>query len=456
MPRRDSLTPQSITSVSRLHVYCLPSWSHFRLVIVGAFAAYVLIYVLCLPFSSTSYCSSASWMGRKLLTSSSTKNSSKQHSCFTEGNCITTADSAAILSFHLGHINFMVDLVEGTGLPPGRHFDFGGRLLIDTGKYMIYDDAEVDEDHRVFMHTLYTLCEFRYEIKRRYRYYLVDNFFKSFGPWGMSPVLNPFNAAIKSLRRATEQEALMETSSPRLQEKYAIKVDNILRHSLDRLFTDIRAAFTELSAGVPPIMELLLELLVAVRAVGINRLRTRLNELLFSFPPVLEIRQLFANCSSYGHLVSEGLVIEIPRVEEAYRNLPWWESVPVLDLLIESILGIKPRRWAISSYKEFLSRDKASIRILVEHASILHAISQLSRVILFGMRIIQQRTKAPLTADELAQLVVDVKGRLDHDYYGDNLDIPPRRRIGSHLSLPFNEDSFVDESVDLDGNVPST
>ncbi|KAK0189467.1 hypothetical protein F5146DRAFT_1199528 [Armillaria mellea] len=336
----------------------------------------------------------------------------------------------------------MVDLVEGTGLPPGRHFDFGSWLYIDTEKYTIYDDADVDEDCKVFMHNLYALCEFRHQIKRRYRYYLVDSFFESFGPWEISPVLNLFNAAIKSLKRAAEQEALMETSSPRLQEKYAIKVGNILRHSLDRFFADICVAFSELAAGVPPIME------------------------------------LFVNCSSYGHLVLEGLVIEIPRVEEAYRNLPWWDSVPVLDLLIESILGIKPRRWAISSYKEFLSRDKASIRILVEHASILHdhfaaltrylvwyanhpATVSVSIMFLGLCQLIISKyrhnsTKAPLTADELAQLVVDVKGRLDHDYYGDNLDIPPRRMIGSHLSFPFNEDSFVDESVDSDRNVRST
>ncbi len=61
-------------------------------------------------------------------------------------------------------------------------------------------------------------------------------------------------------------------------------------------------------------------------------------------------------------------------------------------------------------------------------------------------------TEKRLTADELAQSVVDVTARLDHDYYGDHLDIPPRRVIGLHLSLPpFNEDSFVDESADSDG-----
>ncbi len=58
-------------------------------------------------------------------------------------------------------------------------------------------------------------------------------------------------------------------------------------------------------------------------------------------------------------------------------------------------------------------------------------------------------TEKYLTADELAQSVVDVKARLVHNYYGDGLDIPPRRVIGSHLSLPFNEDSFVDESDGL-------
>lgn len=133
-PGMDSSAPQArIPPASRLHVYCLPSWSHFRhlgfLLILGALAAFVLIYLLCLPFSSTSYCHSASWMLRKLLTSSSTRNLSEQNSCFTEGNCVTAADSAAIISFHLGHIRFMVNLVEGTGLPPGRYFDFESRYI---------------------------------------------------------------------------------------------------------------------------------------------------------------------------------------------------------------------------------------------------------------------------------------------------------------------------------------
>ncbi|PBK69435.1 hypothetical protein ARMSODRAFT_163030 [Armillaria solidipes] len=217
----------------------------------------------------------------------------------------------------------------------------------------------------------------------------------------------------------------METASLRLQEKYAIKVDNILRPSLDRFFDDIRVAFSELAAGVPPMI------------------------------------QLFANCSSYGHLVSEGLDAEIPRVTETYRNLPWWGSVPILDFITENILGIKLRRRAISSYKEFLSRDEASIRTLVEHASIFHDhFAALARYFVwYANHPVMYRynsTEKPLTADELAQSVLDVRARLDHDYYGDHLDIPPRRVIGSRLSLPFNEDSFVDESVDPDGNVLST
>ncbi|KAK0216248.1 hypothetical protein IW262DRAFT_204983 [Armillaria fumosa] len=137
----DSSAPQArISSASRRHVYCLPSSSHFRhsgfLLILGAFAAFVLINLLCLPFSST-YCDSVSWMLRKFLTSSSTKNSSKQSSCFIEGNCVTAADSAAIISFHLGHIKFMVNLVEGTGLPPGRYFDFESRY-IDFSTFHMY------------------------------------------------------------------------------------------------------------------------------------------------------------------------------------------------------------------------------------------------------------------------------------------------------------------------------
>ena len=86
MPRRDSRTPQATTtSAPRVHVYCLPSWSQLRhlgfRLIPGAFTAYVLIYLLCLPFSSPSYCSSTPFRLRKILAASSTNKSSGQHSC---------------------------------------------------------------------------------------------------------------------------------------------------------------------------------------------------------------------------------------------------------------------------------------------------------------------------------------------------------------------------------------
>ncbi|KAK0216249.1 hypothetical protein IW262DRAFT_204981 [Armillaria fumosa] len=210
----------------------------------------------------------------------------------------------------------------------------------------------------------------------------------------------------------------METANIRRRERYTIKVDNILRPSLDRFFADIRVAFSDLATGVPPIIE------------------------------------FFANISSYGHLVSEGLDAEIPRVTEAYQNLPWWDSVPILNLITESILGIKPRRWSISKYKEFLFKDEATIRTLVEHASIFHDhFAALAHYFIWyanhPVTYHYNSTEKPVTADELAQSVADVKARLDHDYYG--ADISPRRVIGSHLSLPANEGPFVDHSVDEDG-----
>ncbi|KAK0477112.1 hypothetical protein IW261DRAFT_1635748 [Armillaria novae-zelandiae] len=261
----------------------------------------------------TSYCDSASWMQREFLTSSSTNTSSKQSSCFTEGNCITAADSAAIISFHLEHIKFMVNLVEGTGLPPGRYFDFKNSLHHDTGKYAISTDSnlEADEDHK-------------------------------------------FERAIKSLKRAAEQEALMETANTRRQEKYAIKVNNILQPSLDRFFADIRVAFSNLANGVPPIIE------------------------------------FFTNISSYGHL-----------------------------------------------YNEFLSKDAATIWTLAEHTSIFH--NHFTALMHYFIWY----------ANHPVMSVVDVKARLDLDYHG--ADLSPHWVIGSHLSLPANEDPFVDHCVDEDG-----
>ncbi|KAK0457104.1 uncharacterized protein EV420DRAFT_539802 [Desarmillaria tabescens] len=131
---KDSSTRQPITSARRLHGYCLFAWSHLGclgcLFILGGFAAFALIYLLCLPLSSSSYYNSASWTLRKILTTSSTeKSSSEQHTCFTEGNCVTAVDSAGILSFHLRHVYVMVDLVEEAGLPPGDYFDFDSRRV---------------------------------------------------------------------------------------------------------------------------------------------------------------------------------------------------------------------------------------------------------------------------------------------------------------------------------------
>ncbi|KAK0494299.1 hypothetical protein EDD18DRAFT_1107330 [Armillaria luteobubalina] len=272
----------------------------------------------------------------------------------------------------------MASLVEGTGLPPGHYFDFESSLLHDTGKYWIYD-TEINEDCKVFVDNLYTLCRFQSQIKCRYRLYLMHNFFEYFRPWGVSPVLSLFNTAIKSLKRAIEQEALIDTAN--------------------HFFADIHVAFGKLAAGAPPVIE------------------------------------LFANCSSYGHLVSEGLDVKIPHVAGAYRNLPWWDSVPILDFITEN----------------FLSKDEASIQTLSKHASILynHFVALACYFVWYANHPVTYHYNStnlqPLTVDELALSVEDVKAQLDQDYYG--ADLPPCRMISSHLSLPFNEHSLVDESM---------
>ncbi|PBK69436.1 hypothetical protein ARMSODRAFT_1084755 [Armillaria solidipes] len=106
MPRIYSPTAQAtIPPTSRLHVYLPLACPHFRyfgfLFILGGFSAFALIYLRCLPPSSSSYCNSTPGILSKFLTSPFIENSSEQHSYFTEGNCITAADSAVITSFHL-------------------------------------------------------------------------------------------------------------------------------------------------------------------------------------------------------------------------------------------------------------------------------------------------------------------------------------------------------------------
>ncbi|KAK0189464.1 hypothetical protein F5146DRAFT_1224572 [Armillaria mellea] len=172
-----------------------------------------------------------------------------------------------------------------------------------------------------------------------------------------------FEAAAKSLKRAAEQEeALVEMAGLQLREKYAIKVNEILRPPQDHFFAEIRIMFTELK-----------------------------------------------------RLVSDGLDAEIPRVAEGYRNLPWWDSVPIIDLIIESIFGIKPRRWAIYSYKEFLSWDEASNRTLVKYANLFqdHFAALARYYVWYANHPVMYHynsTDTPLTAEELAQSVGRCQG----------------------------------------------
>ncbi|KAK0189463.1 hypothetical protein F5146DRAFT_1051140 [Armillaria mellea] len=80
MPHRISPTPKQQLPLRLAPVYCPPTSLPFRflgfLLILRAFAALVLINLLCLPFSSTSYCDSSSLVLRKTFLPTSAEYSS--------------------------------------------------------------------------------------------------------------------------------------------------------------------------------------------------------------------------------------------------------------------------------------------------------------------------------------------------------------------------------------------
>ncbi|KAG7443278.1 uncharacterized protein BT62DRAFT_935227 [Guyanagaster necrorhizus] len=99
-------------------------------------------------------------MIRNLFTADTTpwnRNSSlSQPTCVSEENCLNSTTSAAIIHIHLQRAHFMVDLIEGTCLPPGSFFDIDGFFgLFPQARYAEFEDGKAK-----FLTDLQTLCKF--------------------------------------------------------------------------------------------------------------------------------------------------------------------------------------------------------------------------------------------------------------------------------------------------------
>ncbi len=108
-------------------------------------------------------------------------------------------------------------------------------------------------------------------------------------------------------------------------------VDDTLRRTLDRLVKSLELRFTLLAMGIPSLLEVV------------------------------------SQVHTHGQRISEELEAEIPRVREAYENIPWWQSVAPIE-----ILGEGTQRRVFTSYHDFLSAKAMHIRERVEHAAIVY------------------------------------------------------------------------------------
>ncbi|KAK0191644.1 hypothetical protein F5146DRAFT_1049720 [Armillaria mellea] len=325
------LSMPSLAQIRRLGVFTL----------LGGLSACFMIRLLCIPLASSSYCISTSLMIRNLFTDFTLWNresSPPQSTCVSEKNCLNSTTSAAIIGMHLQHAHFMVDLIEGSGLPPGVFFDADGSVYFNASSFGLFspiNHAGFEDSKAKFLTDLQTLCKFRDSIGQ-YANFLSDTFLEYFSPVSVSPVLGPFEAVIERLEIATEREHSKRYPQNSIPDYQVIEVDRILSPSIDQFLANLSVTYGDLAADTQPI-------------IG-----------------------YFTDVHVYGESVAKELDTQILRADEAYRSIPWWEYHPVLNLFVEGALNVKPRRESATAYFDFLSKNEHDIRNLIEHAAIFY------------------------------------------------------------------------------------
>ncbi|PBK85766.1 hypothetical protein ARMGADRAFT_1087315 [Armillaria gallica] len=199
--------------------------------------------------------------------------------CASEKNCLNSTTSVTIIGAHLQHAHFMVDLIEGSGLPPGAFFDADGSIYFNASSFGLFspiNHARFEDSKAKFLADLRTLCKFPHSIRGQYGKFLSDTFLEYFSPVSVSPVLGPasnlhrwvhtnahyerwrlssqFEAAIEHLKIAAEREHSNGHSTHSMRDHRTIEVDNILSRSVDQFLADLSVAYHNLAADTRPII----------------------------------------------------------------------------------------------------------------------------------------------------------------------------------------------------------
>ncbi|KAK0189501.1 hypothetical protein F5146DRAFT_1051282 [Armillaria mellea] len=225
-----------------------------------------------------------------------------------------SANAAEIIYSHLQHIHFIMDLLEGTGLRETH------RLVLDA---RIFDYVTRDTDRKALLDNLTAFSEFRKDVGRQFERFLGADFTVT-----AEFIIRDFKYAIEDLNATAAYE---HDSSRFLLPNRRVMVDDTLRRTLDQLVRSLEFRFTILAMGIPSLLEVV------------------------------------SQVHSHGQRISEELEVEIPRVREAYENIPWWQSVAPIE-----ILGEGTQRQVFTSYHDFLSAKAMYIRERVEHAAIVY------------------------------------------------------------------------------------
>ncbi|KAG7443277.1 uncharacterized protein BT62DRAFT_338989 [Guyanagaster necrorhizus] len=136
------------------------------------------------------------------------------------------------------------------------------------------------------------------------------------------------------------------------------------------------------------------------------------------------------------------------RVDEAYRNIPWWDSRPILSILVEDVLNIKPRCRSTTAHHDFLSKDEHEIRELGEHAAIFYDhltvfkryAQRYSKCLAKYNRAIPLEPSSFPSAAELSSTLEHLRKRLESVYGWDIRNTPPRRMTERLPALLFDND----------------
>lgn len=208
----------------------------------------------------------------------------------------------------------MMDLLEGTGLRESDRVVLNARL---------FDYVTRDADRKALLDNLTAFSILRKDVGLQFEIFMGADFAISAGF-----IIEDFKYAIEDLNAtiAYEQDASIFTLPNR-----RVMVDDTLRRTLDELMKSLELRFTLLAMGVPSLLDVI------------------------------------SQVHTHGQRISEELEAEIPRVQEAYENIPWWQSVAPIE-----ILGEGSQRKVFTTYHEFLSAKAMYIREKVEHAAIVY------------------------------------------------------------------------------------